>query len=271
MADLAVIMSVYLNDKLNFVQESVQSILGQSFTDFHFYIVFDGPVTSDVDIYVSSISDERIRLYRLEKNGGLAKALNYLLIILLNNPEYKFIARMDADDVSMYNRFDKQCEFLFKHPDISCVGSWYQEIDELGTHISFRRLPSNHKEIRALFINRCPLAHSSVMFTRMFIETVGFYTYDTYHMEDYVLWGTALKSGMVLANIPEYLLKFRIDKNFYKRRSGLKYGWNFIKTRFAIHHNLGLPVYSYFMSAGIGILRMSPSFMLKMFYKFILK
>ena len=72
MPDLAVIMSVYHNDRLRFVKESVESILNQSFRDFDYYISFDGPVADDVDYYFSSLSDPRIKLYRLEANMGLA-------------------------------------------------------------------------------------------------------------------------------------------------------------------------------------------------------
>ncbi|HLN21849.1 MAG TPA: glycosyltransferase, partial [Bacteroidales bacterium] len=94
-------MSIYHRDRLSFVKESVESILNQTFSDFHYYITFDGPVNQEVDKYVSSLQDGRIRFYRLEQNRGLAVALNYMLEIILKNPEYKYIARMDADDVSM--------------------------------------------------------------------------------------------------------------------------------------------------------------------------
>ena len=84
MTDLAVIMSVYKNDKLKFVTESVQSILNQTFTQFDYYIIFDGPVADDINSYIGSIGDNRVKLFRLEVNQGLAAALNYLLRIILN-------------------------------------------------------------------------------------------------------------------------------------------------------------------------------------------
>src|SRR5450759_2292137 len=184
MTDLAVIMSVYQNDKLKFLQESIQSIIDQTFTQFHYYIIFDGQVASDIDSYLTSIGDSRIKLFRLEKNGGLARALNFLLEIVLKNPEYKLIARMDADDISYPSRFEKQRKFLLDNPDISCVGSWYQEIDESGKHLSDRKLPIDHETLKKRYYTRAPFAHPSVMYRRKLIEIAGYYPTDTVLMED---------------------------------------------------------------------------------------
>jgi glycosyltransferase involved in cell wall biosynthesis len=263
MTDLAVIMSVYQNDKLKFLKESVQSILDQTLTQFHYYIIFDGPVSPDIETYISSLKDSRIKLFRLEMNRGLASALNYLLEIVLKNPDYELIARMDADDISVLNRFEKQRDFLSENPDISCVGCWYHEIDESGRHLSDRKLPVEHEALKKLYYIRTPFAHPSVMYRRNLIETAGFYPTNTVLMEDNVLWGKALKAGLRFANIPEYLLKFRKDERFYKRRSGIRYGWNFIITRFKINKSLNFPVYSYMFSIIIGFLKMMPSFIVR--------
>ncbi|MCX6254229.1 MAG: glycosyltransferase [Bacteroidia bacterium] len=271
MTDLAVIMSVYKNDKLKFLKESVQSILDQTFTQFHYYIVFDGPVSSDIDTYISSLKDSRIKLFRLEKNGGLAMALNYLLETVLKNPEYELIARMDADDISIQTRFEKQRDFLLANPDISCVGCWYHEIDEMGKHLSDRKLPVKHEALRRLYYRSTPFVHPSVMYRRSLIEIAGFYPSDTILMEDNVLWGKALMSGLSFANIPEYLFQFRIDGNFFKRRSGIKYGWNYIKTRIRINRSLKLPIYSYIISVLIGVFKMMPAFVLRYIYMAVRK
>jgi glycosyltransferase involved in cell wall biosynthesis len=266
MPDLAVIMSVYRNDRLKFLIESVQSIINQTFTQFDYFIVFDGPVSSEIESYIKSIGDNRIRLFKLEKNEGLAFALNYLLEVVLKFPEYRLIARMDADDISYPSRFDKQRNFLLQNPDISCVGSWYREIDENGNHVSDKKLPIDHETLKKRYYTMTPFAHPTVMYRRQLIERAGFYPTDTVLMEDNVLWGRALKQGLRFANIPEYLFKFRKDKLFYKRRSGLKYGWNFIKTRFKIIRYLNFPVYTYIFSFIIGAVKMLPAFILRNIY-----
>jgi glycosyltransferase involved in cell wall biosynthesis len=259
MVDLAVIMSIYKNDKLSVLKESVQSILEQTFSKFHYYLIIDGPVSVDIEEYISSIKDKRILLFRLESNEGLAKALNYLLEKVMKNPEYKMIARMDADDISIPERFEQQMSFLNTNPTVSIVGCWYDEIDEKGQYLSHRKLPTEHQALRRRYLTRTPFAHASVMYRRELIEKAGFYPTDTILMEDNILWGRALKAGLKFANIPKYLFKFRIDKNHYKRRSGIRYGWNYIRTRFSINRSLDFPFYSYISSLSVGLIKMIPS------------
>lgn len=104
------------------------------------------------------------------------------------------------------------------------------------------------------------------MYRRNLIEKAGFYPADTVLMEDNVLWGKALKAGLRFANIPEYLFKFRIDKNIFRRRSDINYGYNYIITRFKINKALKAPIHIYFYSLCIGMIRMMPSFLLKHIY-----
>jgi len=266
MIDLAVIMSVYKNDKLSFFKESVQSILDQTFSTFHYFIVFDGPVDSEINNYITSLKDDRIKLCRLKNNGGLAFALNYLLEIILKNPDYKLIARMDADDISSPFRFEKQRGFLLENPEISCVGCWYEEIDDHGKHLSYCKLPVDHTTLKRLYYTRTPFVHPSVIYRRDMIEAAGFYPTDTILMEDNILWGRALKAGARFANIPEFLFKFRKDRSFYKRRSGLRYGWSYMLTRFRINKSCGFPPYTFVFTFIIGVIKMMPSFILRYIY-----
>ena len=88
--NLAVIMSLYKNDMLKYVSLAVQSILNQTYSEFDFYIQYDGDVQSDVDSYLSKIKDERIHIYRRNENKGLARSLNDLLEVIIPL-EYKYI------------------------------------------------------------------------------------------------------------------------------------------------------------------------------------
>ena len=266
MTDLAVIMSIYQKDRLTFIKESVESMLNQTFRDFHYYLVFDGPVPYEIDDYFISMKDERIRLYRLEKNEGLANALNFLLKIVLQNPEYKYIARMDADDISMVDRFEKQRDYLLSNSDLAAIGSWYQVINEQGELISETKLPLDHENLKKRYFLRAPFAHSSVMFHRKLIEIAGFYPTNTVLMEDNILWGYALKKGLKFANLPEYLLKFRRDKNFYKRRSGIRYGWNFIKSKTRINRSVGSTLAYTLIIFFSGLFKMLPPFLSRFLY-----
>lgn len=266
MTDLAVIMSVYTKDRLGFVRESVESILNQTFGDFHYYIAFDGPVSPDIENYVTSIKDARIRLHRFDCNRGLAAVLNSLLAIILKNNDYRFIARMDADDISSPGRFQKQYDHLNADASIDIVGTWYEEIDESGKTISLRKLPVKHANLMKRFYISNPFAHSSVMFRRRLIEIAGFYPENTFLMEDYALWCSAMSRNLVFENIPEYLHKFRVDRTFYQKRSGFLYGWKYIKTKFSFNRKLSLPLKSYILSILLGMIRMMPPVLLKLAY-----
>lgn len=104
------------------------------------------------------------------------------------------------------------------------------------------------------------------MYRRVLVEKTGLYSTDTLLLEDNELWGRALKQGLRFANIPEYLLKYRIDKNFYKRRSGFRYGWNYIKTKFEINYALKTPFYSYLYIFLIGLIKIMPPLILRFVY-----
>lgn len=263
MIDLAVIMSIYHRDRLPFVKESVESILNQTFHDFQYYLIFDGPVSDDVQQYVTTLKDNRIRLYRLEQNKGLAVALNTLLDIILKNPEYKFIVRMDADDVSLKERFEKQRQYLISNPETTVLGTWYEEIDESGKHLAFIKLPCDHEKLKNRFLVRTPFAHPSVMFKRRLFEIAGCYPVDANLMEDNFLWGKALSNNLIFANLAEVLLKFRIDRGFFNRRSGFRYGFNYIRTKFRINRMLGVSPLYYLISFCLGIFRMLPPFVFR--------
>ncbi len=267
MNDIVVIMSIYKNDSLDHLKESVNSILNQTYRNFDFFICFDGPVAQGIDEFLNSIDDNRLKLFKLENNRGLAYALNYLLKLVINTPEYQFIARMDADDISMPERFEKQRNFLINNPKISCLGTGYEEINDSGEHMAYRKLPTDHNELRKLYFTRSPFAHPSVMYRTELVKIAGFYPTDTLLMEDNALWGNALFHGLKFSNIPEYLIKFRKNKSFYKRRSGLLYGYCYMRNRFRMARKLKLPAYSYVFSFLIGILKMMPPVFLKNIYR----
>jgi hypothetical protein len=231
-------------------------------------MVLNGPVSADISTWINKVTDERLKLFSLQENEGLATALNFLLEKVMHINNYKFIARMDADDISLASRFEIQRNFLLNNRQISCVGSWYKEIDESGNFLSYQKLPVSNEEIKNFFRKRSPMAHPSVIFRREMIEKAGYYPTNTLRLEDYIFWSNALKIDLKLANVPEYLLLFRRDKDFYNRRSGIRFGFNYIKTRFKINRSINAPFYYYFYSLFVGVIRMMPAFVIKSIYQF---
>ncbi len=140
---VSVIMSVYNGDK--YLREAIESILNQTFTDFEFIIVNDGSTDNSLEI-IESYDDERIKTINNKKNIGLTKSLNKALKFAKG----KYIARQDADDVSLPNRFEKQVEYLDSHPEVALVGTSVYLIDENGKIIG-KRIAFAKPRIKDLF------------------------------------------------------------------------------------------------------------------------
>ena len=124
---IAVILPVYRKDKVEYLNKAIESIVMQTYRDYHIYIGVDGPVGDDINAYFEHIDNQnRVTIIRFEENRGLACVLNDLLDICFKDG-YEYIARMDADDISETTRFEKQIAFLEKHPG----ENWTEPMDML--------------------------------------------------------------------------------------------------------------------------------------------
>ena len=265
----AVIMSLYLNDNIDFVSKAVESILDQSFTDFDYYIQYDGHVKDDVDLYLSSLKDARIHIYKRDENKGLAKSLNELLAVVMPL-DYQFIARMDADDISTPDRFEKQVNYLQNHPEVDVVGGAINEIDENGMNRGkVTSYPCTADECRAFFAKRNPVAHPTVMFRRSFFDKAGWhYPTDYVRNEDTRLWHEGYKHGCKIANIPDVVLNFRMTDDMFKnRRNGKEFAESQLKLRLQIKKDLGYGFMAVVYAYAMYWLMISPSWLLKLAYK----
>ncbi len=168
---LAVVMSLYKSDEFQYVKLAVESVLSQSFQDFDFYIQYDGPVQEDVDKYVTGFKDVRLRVHKRDENKGLAYSLNELLGIVMSK-NYEYIARMDADDISLSERFEKQIAYMDAHPETECLGTWAIEINSDGSEYYRKQMPETHEGCWKQFMIRDCMIHPTVMFRRSYIEKV---------------------------------------------------------------------------------------------------
>lgn len=263
---IAVIMSVYRNDRLTFVKSAVESILNQSCKNFDFYILYDGPIKEEVDAYLSGLKDERIKIHKRADNKGLAQSLNDLLSIVIPM-EYQYIARMDADDISELNRFERQIKYFESHPNVECLGSWAIEITSDGSEYFRKQMPETHDSCKKLFRKRDCMIHPTVMYKRSYIEKAGLYSLDTYFGEDTMMWAQGFASGCVFANVPEYLFKFRLDDNFFARRRGWKHAKAIFTLRHRVNSMLHYGVMADFWALAYACAKMMPKFILNIIYK----
>jgi glycosyltransferase involved in cell wall biosynthesis len=203
MTMISAIMSAYNSE--NFIKEAIDSILSQTFSDFEFIIINDASMDSTESI-IKSYGDSRIKLINNQQNEGLAKSLNTGLDIANG----KYIARMDADDVSLPERFQKQFDFMEQNQDIDICGTFYETF---GNKSCVVRTPENDTDIKdALFFSNC-IAHSSVMMRKSTIDKFGIkYDENLRSAQDYELWCREA-DRLKYANIPEILLKYRVHEN----------------------------------------------------------
>jgi len=196
---VSVIMSVYNNEQ--FVAEAMNSILNQSFSDFEFIVVNDCS-TDNSEAVIHAFNDERIRLTVNETNIGLTKSLNKAIRLA----EGKYIARMDADDISFPERIGKQVAFLEANPSITICGCQVTVVhapDEPGA------FPFTHEHIKVRALEANPFAHPTVMWRREdFIRHDLFYNEAVKYAQDYELWSRALML-VQSANLRDHLFTYR--------------------------------------------------------------
>ena len=266
MRNLVVIMSLYKNDRIEFLRVAVDSILNQTYSDFDFYIQCDGVIKAECKSYLESISDSRVKIRYREENKGLAYSLNELLEVVLPL-NYSFIARMDADDISLPMRFEKQLEAFYKDEKLDCLGTWAIEIDEKGSEYFRKQMPGTHEACNELFKKRDCLIHPTVMFRRSYFLKAGLYPLDTYFGEDTIMWMQGFQKGCKFGNIEEYLFKFRLDNNFFERRRGWKHAMSILDLRSRVNHTLNYGfkanVYMYLYA----IAKLMPTKILNSIYK----
>jgi hypothetical protein len=189
----------------SYLAAAVESILKQSFSDFELIVIDDGSTDQSASLLSSfARSDGRIRLIG-QVNAGIVASLNRAIDLARG----EFVARMDADDVSLPSRFELQLAFLETHPEVAVVGSAITLIDEEGNAIRDVDYPLAPREVSEFLIQvGCALAHPAVMMRRADVGAVGGYRGAYRHAEDYDLW-LRISETRALANLPDRLLLYR--------------------------------------------------------------
>jgi len=206
---ISVVMSCHNSKKR--LKTSIESILDQTYKNFEFIIIDDGSTDDTLDIIRGySASDRRIKI--IEKpNTGLADSLNEGIKIAKGG----WIARMDADDVSFVDRFEKQIEFIKKNPEIDVLGTGAVLISPNNEIQNSILLSERHEQITKDIFKRTIIFHSSVIMKKAFFEKVGGYDTNLLRSQDFDLWLKGIKLGHKYHNLQCVLLKYYT--NNYKR------------------------------------------------------
>lgn len=206
---VSVLMPVY--NAADFVAEAAQSILGQTFADFEFVVIDDGSTdTSSAIIESYAKRDPRIRFLRNGRNLGIVSTLNRGLAVAAG----EYVARMDADDISLPQRLGRQVAFLEKRRGISILGTFFCRLGDDRVV----KLPESHDEIKGSLFFGTTLCHPTVMMRKEDLRRRGLFYRSVYpHVEDRDLWIRAAKY-LRLANLPEALLWRRSHQDQIEKR-----------------------------------------------------
>jgi glycosyltransferase involved in cell wall biosynthesis len=204
---ISVCMPVYNAER--YVAQAVESILDQTFGDFEFLILDDASTDGSIEILRRyAARDPRIRLTS-RPNRGVARTLNELV----DQARGEFLARMDADDLALPERFARQVAYLRTHPECVLVGSRVRLIDPEGDHLTDWCRLQEHEEIEAILLGgerSTQISHPSVMMRRDAVLAVG--KYRPFALEDVDLFLRLAERGRIV-NLPEVLLQYRIHAN----------------------------------------------------------
>ena len=217
---VAIIMSVYFSEKPDYLKQSLSSLFTQTMNaDIYLYV--DGDLNELLEDVIKGFKvHSNFFVIRGKVNKGLAFALNTLIDITLNKG-YKYIARMDTDDISRSNRIEQQFRFMEENKGIDVLGTFCHEFGSEYA-LELKTVPIKHDELKKYSIIRCPFIHPTVIFRSSIFKDGIRYPLNTKFTEDMALWFCLLEEGYHFHNLPEVLLDYRIDENTFSRRRGLR-------------------------------------------------
>ena len=225
---ISVLMSVYESDQATYLNRALQSVWDdQSLKPNQIVLIEDGPLGEDIHLIIdqwkTKLGDVVCHL-KSETNQGLTKSLNYGI----KHVSSDLIARMDSDDISEPDRFERQANYLKEHPDIDIVVGSLREFNDNNLNLRVRHYPLTHEDAVKYICKASPLAHPTVMMRRRLFDR-GLRYNEKYRMcQDIALWFDVIMHGYRIANVPEVTIKFRIQGDVFKRRSRAK-AWNEFK------------------------------------------
>lgn len=220
----SVLMSVYAKDIPDYVVTAIESMLNQTVPPEEYVIVVDGPVTDGLRNVITKYEADKelFTVIWLEANGGLGNALN----IGLDHCRNELVARMDADDISLPSRCEKELELFEQNEKLVLCGTHIDEFYDAPENVhTVRKVPTEYEAIKRYIKRRQPFNHPTVMFRKSEVIRCGGYGH-LKRKQDFDLFSRMLNQGCYALNINESLLKFRADHDNYKRRKS----WDYVKS-----------------------------------------
>lgn len=267
----SVLISIYYKENSQYFSDAIESIWdSQSIKPSEIVLVKDGTLTSELDSVIANwkakLKDVLV-VIPLEKNVGLGNALNEGLKHCSND----WVFRMDTDDICVFDRFEKQLEFIEKNPDIVLLGGQIEEFKTTPDNITgIRSVPTDSQGIYNFSQKRSPFNHPTVAYRKSIIAKLGAYQHHLL-MEDYNLWIRVIANGYKVANLLDTLLYMRTD-GMHGRRRGLVYiksEWQLYKLKTDLKFQSKFQAFTLFFVRST--VRLLPTSLLEKFYKLLRK
>lgn len=221
---ISVIMSVYNCEK--YLRESIESICNQDYKNFEFLIVNDASTDNSEKIILEiAEKDNRIRYIKNEKNIGLTKSLNKLISMASG----ELIARMDADDIAVNNRFSQQVRIFRENLEIECVFTNAVIIDKDSKYVCNSWIPNNCEKVIKLMPYFNYIIHPTVMFKKTLVNKIGGYNEKFIKGQDKELWERFIKNNVKFYYLNSKLLRYRINPNSVRSINGENYSYKLAK------------------------------------------
>lgn len=216
----SVSMCVYKNDNPKHFKIALESIINQTAKPDEIVLVVDGAIPDSINSVIESYENESLlKVIRLKENVGHGNARSKGLKHCVND----LVALMDADDISLPDRFEKQIKCFEEDDALSIVGGNIKEfIDNVDNVVGIREVPQEDTEIKDYLKKRCPFNQVTVMFKNSDVQKSGGYK-DWYQNEDYYLWIRMFQNNAKFRNLKDILVDVRVGSDMYLRRGGLKY------------------------------------------------
>lgn len=262
MPKVSVLMGIYNTKSREMLEKSLKSILNQTFTDFELIICDDGS-TNNCVLWAKEICNDDPRVIFIE--NGENKGLAYTLNNCLKHASGKYIARMDDDDESHLDRFEKQVDFLDNNKQYDLVGSNMYLFNDKGVwgERKYRKIPEAKD-----FLYRVAIAHPTIMTRTEALRAVDGYrdVKETLRVEDYDLFMRMFANGSKIYNFQEPIFNYREDANGAKKKK-YKYRFNEAKVRMYGFRKLGLMPIGYIYVVKPFIAGLIPQKFIKLFQK----
>lgn len=257
--NISVIMSVLNGEE--YMDRGIQSIINQTYTDWEFIICDDGSTDNTWNILQEyAKKDKRIIPIRNEKNYGLAYSLNKCI----QKSKCEILARQDADDESLLNRFELQYSYIIEHPEFAIVGTSWNNISDDGC---WKTMPIKYPEIKDLLWDG-GFMHPSWMMRKSMLKKVDYYTVsdNTIRDQDYHLVLKLYGAGMKMCNMQAVLYNYTNNSGTFARTKNWKRVKGLMWIRFDGFRQNKLPIWCYVYVLKPLVKNLLPTFLTKRYY-----